>query len=319
MKVVVTGKGGAGKTTVAAILARNLARGGANVVAVDADPNPNLGLALGLGMAMTASLDAVINVLVAEGAYRYLYDGDSDSPPGGDGEALLDRFGVVGPDGVRLVQTGRIERPSAGCLCCGSHLATRHMFADLHADDRVVLTDLEAGVLDLLWVKPEPDTVVLVVTNPDRGSLDVAAHSVAVSHDLKADRVIVIANRSGRATRPISGGYSPGLSGRGRYSGLGSEAGRQFRWRLRRSEVTLRYTSSTTRTTTVASRDLELGGNVGDPVDLVATQADEVASPITSRRARGRCPPDGRLAPEGQAIFHSDHRPSSTILQERSP
>jgi MinD-like ATPase involved in chromosome partitioning or flagellar assembly len=37
--------------------------------------------------------------------------------------------------------------------------------------------------------------LVLVVTNPDRGSLDVAAHSVAVSHDLKADRVIVIANR----------------------------------------------------------------------------------------------------------------------------
>jgi hypothetical protein len=45
------------------------------------------------------------------------------------------------------------------------------MIADLRADDRVVLADLEAGVLELVWVKPEPGTVVLVVTSPDRGPL----------------------------------------------------------------------------------------------------------------------------------------------------
>ncbi len=40
MKIVVTGKGGAGKTTVAGALARHLARHGQRVVALDCDPAP---------------------------------------------------------------------------------------------------------------------------------------------------------------------------------------------------------------------------------------------------------------------------------------
>jgi CO dehydrogenase maturation factor len=47
-KVVVTGKGGAGKTTISALLARILARRGYRVLAVDEDPQVNLPNALGL-------------------------------------------------------------------------------------------------------------------------------------------------------------------------------------------------------------------------------------------------------------------------------
>ena len=47
MKIAVTGKGGVGKTTIAAILARLYAAEGKKVYAVDVDPDSNLGLALG--------------------------------------------------------------------------------------------------------------------------------------------------------------------------------------------------------------------------------------------------------------------------------
>jgi len=67
MKVVVTGKGGSGKTTVAGTLARHLARRGHRVVAVDCDPSPNLGLTLGLPPDRVESLEAVLNGLVAAG------------------------------------------------------------------------------------------------------------------------------------------------------------------------------------------------------------------------------------------------------------
>ena len=45
MKIAVTGKGGVGKTTFAATLARLYAEEGRHVLAADVDPDANLGLA----------------------------------------------------------------------------------------------------------------------------------------------------------------------------------------------------------------------------------------------------------------------------------
>ena len=49
MKLAVAGKGGAGKTTVSGTIARELARSGQTVLALDADVNPMLGISLGVG------------------------------------------------------------------------------------------------------------------------------------------------------------------------------------------------------------------------------------------------------------------------------
>ncbi len=48
MRIALSGKGGSGKTTIAATLARTFGRLGHVVNALDDDPNPNLAAALGL-------------------------------------------------------------------------------------------------------------------------------------------------------------------------------------------------------------------------------------------------------------------------------
>ena len=48
MKLAIVGKGGVGKTTLAAALAQRLAGRGQAVIAVNADPDGNLALALGV-------------------------------------------------------------------------------------------------------------------------------------------------------------------------------------------------------------------------------------------------------------------------------
>ena len=48
LKIAVGGKGGAGKTTVCAVLAKLFARENGTVVAIDADPDANLASAFGL-------------------------------------------------------------------------------------------------------------------------------------------------------------------------------------------------------------------------------------------------------------------------------
>jgi CO dehydrogenase maturation factor len=103
MKVAVVGKGGAGKTTVAAIVARTLGSAGLPVVALDCDTNPNLGLSLGVGWDTTAG----ISDLRAE-----LEEGATEHAP--SWAELIDRFGTDAPDGVRLAVVNRIEEPDPG-------------------------------------------------------------------------------------------------------------------------------------------------------------------------------------------------------------
>ncbi len=187
MKIAVTGKGGSGKTTVSATLARQLSRLGHKVVAVDSDPNPNLGLSLGLPMATVEAMEPILNALLAAG-----FTHDDPSP---DPDELLVRYGVDAPDDVRLVATGKIERPTSSCLCCGSHSTTREYFANLPAEDRIVITDLEAGLNDLLWAQPGEGDVVIVVTETSAKSVEIARRACRIAESMGVKRIIAVANR----------------------------------------------------------------------------------------------------------------------------
>lgn len=103
MKVAVVGKGGSGKTTTAAVLARVAARQGRAVLALDCDTNPNLGISLGVGVAATEELVALREALDAA---------EVDHAPGPT--ELFERFGADGPDGVRLAVVARIQNPEPG-------------------------------------------------------------------------------------------------------------------------------------------------------------------------------------------------------------
>ena len=103
LKVAVVGKGGSGKTALAGILARSLARAGRKVIALDCDANRGLGISLGVGVDTTEEL---------AGIRQSLDDGGAEHAPGV--EELLDRFGVDGPDGVRLAVATRIDQPNPG-------------------------------------------------------------------------------------------------------------------------------------------------------------------------------------------------------------
>jgi len=104
MKIVVAGKGGAGKTTVSGTLARSLAQKGGDVLALDCDANPMLGVSLGLGMERT---DLLVGVRQAVDA------GEAEHQPTVEG--MIESFGADAPDGVRLVVASRIDRIDPGC------------------------------------------------------------------------------------------------------------------------------------------------------------------------------------------------------------
>jgi CO dehydrogenase maturation factor len=188
MRIAVTGKGGSGKSTVSGALARHLARRGHKVVAVDADPNPNLGISLGVDRETVEGMRPILNSLLDAG-----HTHKDPTPPADD---LLARYGVDAPEGVRLVATGKIERPTDACLCCGSHNTTRQFFGDLPADDRIVVADLEAGLNDLVWAHPGRDDVVLAVTEGSAKSVEIARRACRLAEDMGVTRILGVANRT---------------------------------------------------------------------------------------------------------------------------
>lgn len=188
MKVVITGKGGVGKTTIAGALVRKLARSGQQVVAVDADVNPNLGISVGLPPATAEGVQPILNALLASGHTHH----DPKIPA----EELLARYGIQAPDGVVLVATGMVERPSDSCLCCGSHSTTRQFFSDLPDDGRIVVADLEAGMNDFVWTRPGPDDVVMVVSDGSAKAIEIGRRACKLANELGVRCVIGIANRA---------------------------------------------------------------------------------------------------------------------------
>lgn len=102
MRVGISGKGGAGKTTITALLARTLARRGHRVIAIDCDSDANLAANCGVPEEDVARMRP------------FLDHGIRSVPVGMDPSELVADYGLEGPDGLTLLLAARIERAGGG-------------------------------------------------------------------------------------------------------------------------------------------------------------------------------------------------------------
>jgi CO dehydrogenase maturation factor len=123
LKIAIAGKGGVGKTTLAALLAMIYAEEGRPVLAIDADPAACMADALGLPDELAAQLEPISEMeeLIFErtGAKPGTSGGFFSLNPRVDD--LPDRFSVT-HRGVKLLQMGTIDLGGSGCICPESAL-----------------------------------------------------------------------------------------------------------------------------------------------------------------------------------------------------
>ncbi len=191
MKIAVTGKGGAGKTTMAGILARLLAQNNQRVLALDGDSNPNLAHTLGLPRGQMAQLLAVPMGLTE---WREDADGKAYVHLRRPVSQLIAEYGISAPDGVQLILTGEVEKASAGCRC-EAHALARGITGHLVAEADAAVLDMEAGLEHLGRGTTEHVDILLIVLEPYFRSLEAAARIRELAAQLKIPHILGVANR----------------------------------------------------------------------------------------------------------------------------
>jgi CO dehydrogenase maturation factor len=198
-RVVVTGKGGVGKTTLTALLARHLSRRGYRVLALDADPQMNLPYVLGLESAAAHGL-----VPLSENT-DYVEEKTGVRPGEGwglffrlnpDVDDVVDRFGVRGPDGVRLLVMGNTVQPAAGCLCPENALLASVANAMSLRHDEAILMDTQAGFEHFGRALAKGFRHAVVVSDPTFNGLQVALRAARLAHELGIESVHLVVNRA---------------------------------------------------------------------------------------------------------------------------
>ena len=194
MKIAVTGKGGVGKTTFAATLARLYAAEGRPVLAADVDPDANLGLALGFD---EETLDSIVPIskmrkLVEErtgataGNQFYHLNPKVDDIP--------DKYGKV-CNGVRLLVLGTVETGGGGCVCPEYVMLKRIINNLVLRREDVVILDMEAGLEHLGRGTTEGVDAFIVVIEPGARSVQTYKNVKRLANDLGVTQVKVVANK----------------------------------------------------------------------------------------------------------------------------
>ncbi len=196
MKIAITGKGGVGKTTLAALLAQQYADMGRQVLAVDADPSPCLAGALGFPASVRKLLHPISEMedLIEErtGAKPGMVGGYFTLNPRVDD--IPERFSVQHRN-VRLLEMGSVDIGGSGCICPeGAMLKT--LFTNLlFRKDDILILDMYAGVEHLGRATVDFVDVMIVVVEPTRRSLGTAAQIKKLANDIGLTRLLLVGNK----------------------------------------------------------------------------------------------------------------------------
>ena len=196
MKIAITGKGGVGKSTLAAALSLLLARRGQTVLAVDADPDANLAASLGLPSEQRSRIVPIARQLA-------LIEERTGAKPG-----LLGQVFKLNPDvsdiadtfawrhsGVSLLVLGAVQRGGGGCACPENVLLKALVSDVVLRRNEALIMDMEAGIEHLGRGTTRGVNTMIVVVEPGQRSIDTAKRVFELGQEIGLNRFRVVANK----------------------------------------------------------------------------------------------------------------------------
>lgn len=192
MKIAVSGKGGVGKTTLAACIAHYLASYGYTVYAVDADADASLGLALGFPEEMVSNLAPVVDM--REEVARVTGGSGALFSLNPDVNQLLGKY-TLKLGSILFLKMGSVKQGGTSCYCRENSVLHALVSSLLLEKEEVVVMDMSAGIEHLTRGTARGVDLMLVVTEPSRASLQTARLVARLATDLGVGQVKFIGNK----------------------------------------------------------------------------------------------------------------------------
>lgn len=192
MKIAVSGKGGAGKSTFSAQLVRWFTLSGRDLFAVDADPDANLGLVLGLDPEQLSALRPLAELEEVIAAKNYGGGTLVDLNP--DVSDVLEDYTLR--DGhLRFMKMGAVKQGGTSCYCKEHSFLHAVLTTMLYSRPEAVVLDMSAGVEHLTRGTARGIDVMFVLAEPTRAGASTALNVERLSGDLGIERVFFVGNK----------------------------------------------------------------------------------------------------------------------------
>lgn len=194
MKIAVSGKGGVGKTLLAALLARSFSGDGYKVIAIDADPDANLPATLDFPHPYDITPIVEMKDLIEErtGAKPGTIGGFFKLNPTVDD--IPDKY-CVEHNGIKLMVMGMPRPGGSGCFCPENAFLKSLLRHLLLKRQEMIIMDMEAGIEHLGRGTAEGVDALIIVVEPGTRSIETAYRIKSMADDLKLRRIFAVGNK----------------------------------------------------------------------------------------------------------------------------